>query len=191
MIRQLSGSISQTLNDAIVLDVQGVGYEVFVPQSTLRRQQVGSTGTWQIYTVVREDAFHLFGFESLGDREFFGLLLGVSGVGPKTALQVLNDGSAAAIRALQQSDVAFFQKIPRLGKKTAQKIIVELQSKVGGDAAKLFSPAVPLVRDLEEALLSMGYHLDQVQPILQTVDQELTLEAALKWALPQLRLKRI
>ncbi len=187
MIRMLSGKVHSLLLDGLVLDVQGVGYEVWMASRQLSQYTLGQEVVLQIYTHVKEDALELYGFPTSEDRHLFTLLIGVSGVGPKTALNVLRDGYQVGVEAIRQSNVAFFQSIPRLGKKTAQKIILELQSKVGGEGGITFELQSPVVQDVQEALESMGYKLVDIQPVLQKIESDWTAEQALKWSLQQLK----
>lgn len=186
MIRHLRGTVIEILADVAVVDVQGVGYEIFLSPSHLARLTSGQEQQFAIYTHVKEDSFHLFGFPNLADREFFVLLLSVSGVGPKTALLTLNHGHEAVVDAIRKSNLSFFQSIPRLGKKTAQKILVELQSKVGGEGAKIFTVPTPLARDVEDALIQMGYRSEDVSEVIAQLSADVTVPEGIKWALKQL-----
>lgn len=187
MIRSLRGQLQAIMSDAAVIDVQGVGYEVFVPPHLLRTWTEGQVVFCHVYTVVREDAWQLYGFAHSADRALFALLLSVSGVGPRTALLVMDHGASAVIKALQQADVGFFQAIPRLGKKTAQKMVVELQHKVGGDASSLFVPLSVVARDVAEALANMGYSGPAVQSVLTRLPTDYEVATALKWAIQELK----
>lgn len=175
------------VSDALILDVQGVGYEVFVPAHLLTVPHPDQDQTWHTYMVIREDAHLLFGFENLEDREVFALLLSVSGVGPKTALGVMNHGHQAVVQAVQQANVAFFQAVPRLGKKLAQKIILELQSKVGEHGSLSFAPLSANLRDIETALSQMGLPADQVAEALRQLDPEVGVSEGIRQALQILR----
>lgn len=186
MIRLLNGQVQLVALESVVIDVQGVGYELFLPVSLLRSlvsQGEKAKRQFHVYTHVREDALELYGFSTAADRNLFVQLLSVSGVGPKSALAVLDKGAASIVEAVQNSDVAFFKSVPRLGKKTAQKIILELQSKLGSLAELNLAPESEIKRDVREALLSMGYASTDVEQILSQLDQGLKLEEALKWAL--------
>ncbi len=183
MIRLLTGKPIVWQEDAIVLDVRGVGYEVWVPTKQkillMDKQEV----TLHIYTHVREDAFTLFGFLDAFERQVFVQLLDVSGVGPKSALAVMDKEAEAIILAIQQSDVSFFQSVPRLGKKTAQKIILEMQSKVGSLQEFSLAPQNQLTSDVREALLTMGYDETSIDLVLSQLDPDWEVAYALKWSL--------
>lgn len=188
MIRQLRGVPVGVYQDSLVLDVQGVGYEIFVPARFLPSLvDVLPEQIWHIFMVVREDSQHLYGFPTVEDREMFALLLDVSGVGPKTALGVMNHGHQTVITAVQQANVAFFQAIPRLGKKLAQKIILELQSKVGEKGSLNFTPLSVNLRDIETALVEMGLPAEQVSPVVADLPPDVDISVGIKQALQQLR----
>jgi Holliday junction DNA helicase RuvA len=116
-----------------VLDVNGVGYEVFAPIRSLARLPVGASGTLHVHTHVREEAFTLYGFESADDREAFRVLMSVSGVGPKVALAVLSELSASELaHAIQRGDRRRLEAISGVGKKTAARLLLELKDKLTG-----------------------------------------------------------
>ncbi len=190
MIRTLTGRPQAFFEEGVVLEVGGVGYEIFLDQPTQRQLETVEQTTLQIYTLVREEALQLFGFRSADERQLFVQLLSVSGVGPKSALHVLANGAAAVRQAIRHSDVAFFQAVPRLGKKTAQKIIVDLQSKLGAEAELDLAPPGSLKHDLREALLGLGYDERSIQSLMRSVDDSWSIEVALKWALRELGAKR-
>lgn len=183
MIRKLTGQPEIIDQETLVIDVNGVGYEVFVPPKQLPILAKESTVTLHVYTHVREDQFSLFGFSELSDRQLFTLLLDVSGVGPKSALMIVNESAAAVIQAIQQSDVSFFSHIPRIGKKTAQKIILELQSKVGALEEFQLEMHSNLHQDLKAALLNMGYTERDVDRVVRQVEPDLDIATALRWCL--------
>lgn len=133
MISSLRGKISLKDNNALIVDVSGVGYKVFVASSVLSKAgQVGTEVIVFTHTHVREDVLELYGFLEYQDLKLFELLISVSGVGCKTALGVFNNGTRQDImNAILRADTVFFTGIPRLGKKNAQKIIIELKSKLG------------------------------------------------------------
>lgn len=190
MIRHLRGTPILVIRDALVLDVHGVGYEIFVPSRHLPALiESPSEQSWHIYMVVREDSQHLYGFPTLADRELFAMLLDVSGVGPKSALGVMNFGHQAVITAVQQANVAFFQAVPRLGKKLAQKIILDMQSKVGEKGSLSFTPLSANLRDIETALVDMGLPAEQVGPLVAEMSPETEVSAGIKQVLQQLRSK--
>ena len=175
MIGFLSGT-PLIIQDKILVKTGGVGYEVAVGVNTMT--QIGLTSTVElfIHTHVKEDAFELYGFLTLDERKLFRLLLSVSGVGPKTALAIANTGSDAIRVAVQQADVAFFTAVPRVGKKLAQKIIIELKSKLGSLTELQLNSPVGIEQDALAALTSLGFDeqivLRQLQSLPPTDEPE-------------------
>jgi Holliday junction DNA helicase RuvA len=162
------------MEDSIVVSLGGVGIQVFVPLQLQTNSQVGDLIQLHTYLVVREDSLTLFGFSSTDQREFFQLLLSVSGVGPKLALAGLSTLNPDTIRRAvfaEQSDV--FCRIPGIGKKTAQKILLHLQDKV--KAIDGFEP-VAAMDDTDtqvlEALISLGYSVVEAQAALQSIPKD-------------------
>jgi len=133
MIALLRGAVASRRTDHVVLDCAGVGYRLAVSAQTLRSvTAVGSEVTLHTHLVVRDDVLSLYGFATEEERELFLLLLGVQSVGPKVALAVLSGGTPRdLLRALAAGDAARFQAVPGIGKRTAERIIVELREKVG------------------------------------------------------------
>lgn len=132
MIALLKGIVEQRFDPYIIIDVKGVGYKVLATASVLANVHLGQQVKIHTYTHVREDALELYGFESASDLRLFEQLIGVSGIGPKTAIGIFALGTSNQIMsAISQGNVEFFTAVPRLGKKNAQKIIIELKSKVG------------------------------------------------------------
>lgn len=132
MIGSINGIVEIKDNPHLIIDVNGVGYKVLVSNNILSNSSIGEKLKLFTYTHVREDCLELFGFQSLEELKLFEYLIGVSGVGPKTAMSVFSVGSKdAIIGAIINSDVNFFTSVPRLGRKNAQKIIIELKPKLG------------------------------------------------------------
>lgn len=188
MIRMLTGQIVHRFIDGVVLDVNGVGYEVFVPSNL--QSKLGEKVVVHIYTHVREEALNLFGFLTEAERILFVNLLSVSGVGPKSALHIIGHGVVAVEAAIRGSDVAFFQSIPRLGRKTAQKIIVDLQPKLGAESEFSLAAIGSVEYDVREALLSLGYDERSIGPVVAELDEGVSLEEGLKKSLQKLGSQR-
>lgn len=181
MIGQLNGIISNTNRNPLIIDVGGVGYLVHVTQKFLDSIESQKKYTLHIHTHVREDSFDLYGFAQESELSLFELLLTVSGIGPKTALLVIDRGTAAAERAVRVGDVDFFTTIPRLGKKNAQKIIIELKNKLGGMADLNLNGET---KQMMEALLSMGFRRHEITEVLGKIDGDgNTLEQKMRQAL--------
>ena len=166
MISFLRGTILEKHPNRIVVDVNGVGYEVFVPLSTFYGLgDVGSNTAVRIHTHVREDALLLYGFATLLEQELFERLIGVSGIGPKVALAVLSGIEPQdLIRAIERGDLARLTAIPGVGKKTSERIVLELKDRlprrqVAAIAAAGGPPDAPVMRDdVVSALVNLGYH---------------------------------
>jgi len=166
VIAHLRGKIFEKHPNRIVVDVNGVGYDVFVPLSTF--YGLGDPGddiALRIHTHVREDALTLYGFATLLEQELFERLIGVSGIGPKVALAVLSGiEPQELIRAIERSDLARLTAIPGVGKKTSERIVLELKDRlprgqIAVAAAGAAAPDVPVVRDdVLSALVNLGYH---------------------------------
>ena len=134
MIGFLKGEVFLRVDNSIILDVKGVGYKVLAASDVLSKANKGASLELFIYTHVREDNISLFGFLDSLDLKLFENLIGISGIGPKTAMAIFSTGARNTIvNAIIKGDVDFFTSVPRLGRKNAQKIIIELKNKFGGD----------------------------------------------------------
>jgi len=166
VIAHLRGSILEKHPNRIVIDVNGVGYDVFVPLSTFYGLgDPGAAIALRIHTHVREDAFLLYGFATLLEQELFERLIGVSGIGPKVALAVLSGIEPQEfIRAIERGDLARLTAIPGVGKKTSERIVLELKDRLpraqtAAVAAGVAVPEAPALRDdVVSALVNLGYH---------------------------------
>jgi len=166
-----------------VLDVNGVGYLVAATPSVLRRAGAGSEVTVETYLHVREDALQLYGFADAEERELFVHLLTVSGVGPKVALAVVSGSPAAELRkAIALGDHARFQAIPGIGKKTAERIVLELEGSLA-EAVPISASGGPIELTARDALVELGYTLVEAEQALATVDPELPVEERVREAL--------
>jgi Holliday junction DNA helicase RuvA len=188
MIARLRGIPAGRTPDGLVLDVNGVGYLVAATPSVLRRADGGGEVTVETYLHVREDALQLFGFADSGERELFTQLLTVSGIGPKVALAVVSASPAEELRrAIVLGDHARFQVIPGIGKKTAERIVLELKEKVGVETGVESGPAPApggsahlVARD---ALVELGYTVLEAEQALAAVDPDLPPEERIRLAL--------
>jgi len=165
MIAHLRGSILEKHPNRIVIDVNGVGYDVFVPLSTFYGLgDAGADVALRIHTHVREDALLLYGFATPLEQELFERLIGVSGIGAKVALAVLSGiEPQELIRAIEHGDLARLTAIPGVGKKTSERIVLELKDRLPRApvtaAAGAAAPAAPALRDdVVSALVNLGYH---------------------------------
>lgn len=171
MIGMLKGLLDSRLDPYIIIDVSGVGYRVLASHDVLNNlPSLGSEVKVYTFTYVREDILELYGFADSSDLRLFELLLSVSGVGPKSAIGVFGVGRRGQIiDAILKNDVAFFSQVPRLGKKNAQKIIIELKGKLGsGEEYDLGSDEVG-DDGVSLALSSFGYSQPEIQKALQAI----------------------
>jgi holliday junction DNA helicase RuvA len=164
----------------IVFDVGGVGYALAVTPTALRKAEIGAEATLETYLHVREDALQLYGFAEPAERELFEHLLAVSGVGPKVALAIVSGSPVADLRrAIALEDTARFEAIPGIGKKTAQRVVLELKEKLGSVAAE----PEPGRLGAREALVELGYTVVQAEQALARVDPDLSVEEQVRQAL--------
>ena len=180
MIARLRGTVAARTTAGLVLDVGGVGYLVATTPRVSAR--VGEEATVETYLHVREDALQLYGFASAEERELFELLLGVSGVGPKVALAIVSGSAPAELhRAIARDDTARFEAIPGIGRKTAQRVVLELREKIPAISAdaETASGAV-LARD---ALVELGWGLLDAERALTDIDESLPVEEQVRAAL--------
>jgi len=176
MIARLRGKRAGLSAAGLVLDVNGVGYLVHATPSVLR--QTGEELTIETYLVVRADAMQLYGFATAEERELFVHLLGVSGVGPKVALAIVSGSTPVDLRrAIALDDTARFEAIPGIGKKTAQRVVLELKEKLGH-----VTPAGGSVL-AREALVELGWSVVDAERALAGVDPELSVEEQVRAAL--------
>ena len=185
MISRLRGSPAGRTPDGLVVDVAGVGYLVAATPAVLRRAEGAREITVETHLHVREDALQLYGFVDADERDLFVRLLGVSGIGPKVALAVVSSGPSEELRrAIALGDPARFQVIPGVGKKTADRIVLELKGAIADASAP---GAKEASRDLvaREALMELGYSLVEAERVLATVDPALPPEERVREALRQ------
>ncbi len=174
MISSLSARIQDILSDSLIVEVGGVGLQVYIPAPLKDRLSVGDNTLLYTHLVVREDALTLYGFESKDARSIYRLLLGVNGVGPRLALAVLSTLSPDEIRgAVLQEREDVFNHVPGIGKKTAQKIIIHLQDKIPAEAG-LAPISVLAEGDVEvvAALSALGYSVVEAQSAIQSIPKD-------------------
>lgn len=186
MIASLNGTITHRFDPYIIVTVNGVGYKVYGAFAVLAKATVGSEITVCTYTHVREDLLELYGFSSFTDLHLFEQLIGVSGIGPKTAIGIFSLGSSSEIiSAIMSGDVAFFSSVPRLGKKNAQKIIIELKNKIGSSAELDLSESGDSM-EVITVLKSFGYSQKEAEQAAATVKDTPTTEEKIRLALKYL-----
>lgn len=173
MIAQLKGTVASKGRGFVVVDVGGVGYKVFVTLATLTESKVDSNITMRTYLAVRDNALDLFGFLTEEERAFFELLISISGIGPKSALGILNIADVATITtAVRAGDSSYLTRVSGIGKKNAEKIVLELTDKLDKGAED--ETDTDLKGDMEalEALIALGYSAGASREALKAVPKE-------------------
>jgi Holliday junction DNA helicase RuvA len=185
MIARLRGKPAANTPEGLILDVNGVGYLVHATPTAVRKGDSADEITVETYLHVREDALQLYGFADRSERELFVHLLAVSGVGPKVALAVVSGSPVAELRrAIAREDAARFQAIPGIGKKTAERIVLELKEKLGDPS---LAPAPDAAGEghvvARDALVELGWTLVDAERALAEVDDDLPPEERVRLAL--------
>jgi Holliday junction DNA helicase RuvA len=189
MIGKLTGTLGDKNPPQVLVDCNGVGYEVDVPMSTFYNLPgVGDRITLLTHLVVREDAQLLYGFGTAGEREAFRLLIRISGVGPRTALSVLSGMSVADIaQAVTAQDAGRLVKVPGIGKKTAERLLLELKGKFGADlGAGAAAPGSDAQADILQALVALGYSDKEAAASLKALPKDVGVSEGIKLALKAL-----
>jgi Holliday junction DNA helicase RuvA len=195
MIALVRGTLAYKSIDHVILDVGGVGYRLFIPLSTF--YSLPETGEISLFTHthVREDALLLYGFLSLEEKNLFVTLIGISGIGPKLAVNILSHIPAGDLkRAIASADVKRLSALPGIGRKTAERLVLELKDKIGpapgpvaaaGLPAAVDTAAGDLISDVISALVNLGYKENQARKVLENMElaPDLSMEEALKGAL--------
>ncbi len=188
MIGKLTGTLSDKNPPQVVVDCGGVGYEVHVPMSTFYNlPATGEKVSLLTHFVVREDAQILYGFGSPGEREAFRQLIKISGVGPRTALSVLSGMSVAELaQAVTLQEAGRLVKVPGIGKKTAERLLLELKGKLGADIGLPTSVASDAQADILQALLALGYSDKEAAISLKALPADVGVSDGIKLALKAL-----
>ena len=193
MIGYLRGRIAHLFADHCLLDVQGVGYRVFLAASTGSRLRKGEDAELFIHTSVREDAILLYGFYTREEYDAFQHLISVSGIGPKVALGILSTITVERLfRAIRQKESAILTKLPGIGKKSAERIILELKDKVWTDGEEPSMeetdalPADDMLSEAMAALVSLGYSQTELGPVLRKTKDCANVQDVIKMALKEL-----
>lgn len=195
MIALIRGTLTHKSIDQVIIDVGGVGYQVYIPLSTFYSLPDAGEISLFTHTHVREDAFLLYGFLSHDEKEMFVILIGISGVGPKLAVNILSHIPTGELkRAIAEEDIKRLSGLPGIGKKTAERLVLELKDKVGPLSELQSSPDSETAQttvtdvlsdDVISALTNLGYKENLARKALEKVDltSDLTMETALKGAL--------
>lgn len=180
MIARVTGTVVEVVEKGVVLEAGGIGYLVFTPAALSE----GAPATLHTHMVIRDDAHELYGFETEREKALFIKLIGVSGVGPKTALHMLSlYPLAELVRIIKVGDAKAISLVPGIGKKTAEKIAIDLKDKLEAFESADTGPQ----HDLVEALLSLGYKEHQVRAVIPSVDTALPLQKQITSALQLLK----
>jgi len=174
MIASINGKVLQTLTNSIVVGVGGIGVQVFIPSPSLEQVRNGDDVFFYTSLIVRQDALSLYGFESNEGREYFNLLLGVDGIGPKVALSIISTLDPQTIRRAvfsEQSDI--FCRVPGVGKKTAQKIVLYLHDRLPAvEGLAGISRFSDLDTEVLTALTTLGYSVVEAQAAIQSIPKD-------------------
>lgn len=183
MIGYLEGT-PRVIGKACLIMVNGVGYQVEVSPTTLEGLALKNHVELFIYTHVKEDALELYGFFTPEEKSLFEALLAVSGVGPRSALGLTGIGTSQLIHAIQNADITILTQVPRVGKKLAQKIIIDLKSKLGSFQELDLQTPSPAKQEVVQALMGLGFAEEHILRAMKDVDAEaLSLEKAMKQTL--------
>jgi Holliday junction DNA helicase RuvA len=195
VIAQISGTLAQKVPGEVVVDVVGVGYQIFIPLNVFYRlPDIGAPVSLQIHTHVRDDALQLFGFQDLAEKQIFLLLISVSGIGPKLAVNILSGIPAEELaRALRVGDQARLVAIPGVGRKLAERMIVELKDKLATLSTTGVESPKPeigsqVMQDAVSALVNLGYKRPEAEKMVREVlrSGDRSLENVLKDTLRRL-----
>ncbi len=187
MIASISGKVQSKSQDSLVLDVQGIGFEVAVTTGLASEVEQGDIIFLYTHLIVREDLLALYGFRTLEEKRFFLLFMGVEGIGPRLALAILSTLSLDNIRqAIVSEQPEYFCRVPGVGKKTAQKILINLQGRITAEAGFEARKTTTSAEDqVLEALVGLGYSVVEAQTAVQALPKDVpdTLEDKLRVAL--------
>lgn len=188
MIGSLHGTIELYDGQTALINVNGVGYRVHIPQALLGKHHAADAIVVFTYTHIREDILDLYGFETIEDLKLFEALIGVSGIGPKTAIGIFSVGTRDQIlSAIQKADVGFFTGVPRLGKKNAQKLIIELKGKLGSlEELDLTGEKTAENNEVIVALKGFGFSQQEIDSALKVVNDETDTSKKIRLALKYL-----
>ena len=200
MIGMLRGKVWEIHADKLILDVHGVGYQISTPYGFLAKCRVGQELTIYIHVILREEELALYGFSSMAEKELFLQMLSVSGIGPKASLSILSTlGSAQTESAIAGENLTLLTKVPGIGKKTAQRLILELKEKFKGKGLSIdgtdsvITPEQGVIQsEAMETLLALGFSQEEAKKALQSLQesgQNLSVEEQIRLALRALAAK--
>lgn len=185
MYEYISGRLAETHLNYAIIDVSGIGYKIFTTQNSLNHASTGEQTQFYTYLHVREDIFDLYGFATKEERTTFEMLLSISGVGPKAALNVLSTLTPAELAiAIASGDYKAITKVNGIGPKVASRIVLELKDKISKEFASVkldnFTPLPAASNDAVSALMALGYSAEQAAKAVEGIDGNTTEEVILK-----------
>ena len=187
MIAHIQGKIVEKFINSVIVDVHGVGYELTISAPDFETVNLDDETKFFTYHAIRENSEELFGFKSLAAKKLFEMLISVQGIGPKAAIAILSLASPEDVRnAIANADSAFVSKATGVGKKSAERVIVDLKDKVGAPShygATLVSHAIQPNDEALDALIALGFPLKEATAALEKVDPNLSTEERIKLAL--------
>ena len=189
MIAHIRGKVTEKFGNSLIIDVAGVGYEITVPTPDFDAVMLDEEKKFFTYHSIRENAEELYGFSSLMAKKLFELLISVQGVGPKAGIAILSLAEPEEVRnAIANADTAFISKASGVGKKSAERVIVDLRDKVGipshyGATATKYTTAADANDEALDALMALGFSLKEASLALEKVDKSLPTEERIKLAL--------
>lgn len=189
MIAHIKGQIAEKFNNSVIVDVHGVGYEITLTALDYDNVKLGDEIKFYTYHSIRENAEELYGFSSLAAKKLFELLISVQGIGPKAAIAILSLAQPEEVRnAIANADAAFVSKASGVGKKSAERVIVDLRDKVGipshyGATEIVSTPGKNEPDEALDALIALGFPLKEATAALEKVDKTLPVEERIKLAL--------
>ena len=187
MISFLTGQVIERSESVVTLLCRGVGYEVHCSDNTLEQTEVSKRVQLWIYTHVREDALQLFGFATKVERYLFLNLIKVNGIGPKMAIQILSGASLdTIIQAIEDKDVQALMALPRVGKKTAEQMILTLKGTLIFEPDQKTSPLLSVQKEIYSALIHLGFRSTDIEQVTSQLPQDIEFEQGLRESLKQL-----
>lgn len=189
MIAHIEGKIAEKFGNSLIVDVNGVGYEMTVPMPDFEAVNLGELKKFFTYHAVRETAEELYGFSTLAAKKIFEMLISVQGIGPKAGIAILSLAEAEEVRnAIANADAAFISKASGVGKKSAERVIVDLRDKVGipshyGATDMKFATVQDEPDEALDALIALGFPLKEATAALEKIDKSLSVEERIKLAL--------
>ncbi len=189
MIAFLTGTVTQISEDTSILNVNGVGYEVFASSKTLKNISLSEPAELWIYTHVREDSLKLFGFSTMLEKKLFLAFIGINGIGPKMALSLLSATPSlqALLEMIEEEDISGLVRLPRVGKKNAQQIVLALKGQLKEGWLEESEGKMKARRSLTTALLNLGFRSGEIRSALDQIKIGNNMEKELKQALSYLQ----